>query len=158
MMVFDLGYTAWSIAFRILAMGVRSGFVQQQHSKSDVDAASEARKKGHNITGDMRTQLLDAGKSTVIKNALVNVADAIGSSVDAALSSGEVSKGKREKSTTLCSAWTSFVRVLLKKWTNAYQLSVWQRAGAAVLLQPHQCLLERCRQRAMLGFSPEEGQ
>ena len=143
MMAFDLGYTAWSIAFRILAMGVRSGFVQQQYSKSDVDAASEARKKGHNIAGDMRTQLLDAGKNTVIKNALVNKADAIGSSVDAALSSGEVSKGKREKSTTLCSAWTSFVRVLLKKWTNAYQLSVRQHAGAAVSLQLHQCRQER---------------
>ena len=102
----------------------------------------------------MRTQLLDAGKSTVIKNALVNVADAIRSSVDAALSSGEVSKGKREKSTTLWSAWTLFVRLLLKKWTNAYQLSVRQHAGAAVLLQLHQCRQERRRQRALLGFSP----
>jgi hypothetical protein len=132
--------------------GCPSGFVQQQYSKSDVDAASEARKKGHNIAGDMRTQLLDAGKSTVIKNALVNVANAIGSSVDAALSSGEVSKGKREKS-TLCSTWTSFVRLLLKKWENAYQLSMRLHAGAAVLLQLHQ-RQERCRQRALLGFSP----
>jgi len=154
MMVFDLGYTSWSIAFRILAMGVRSGFVQQQHSKSDVEAASEARKKGHNIASNMRKQLLDAGESVVIKNALVNVADAIGSSVDAALSTGEVSKGKREKSTTLWSAWTLFVRLLLKKWTNAYQLSVRQHAGAAVLLQLHQCRQERRRQRALLVFSP----
>ncbi len=115
-------------------MGVRSGFMQQQYSKSDVDAASEARKKGRNIAGDMRTQLLDAGKSTVIKNVLVNKADAVGSSVGAALSSGEVSEGKRKKLTidTLCSAWTSFVRLLLKKWTSAYQLSVRQHAGAAV--------------------------
>ena len=67
MMVFDLGYTAWSIAFRILAMGVRSGFVQQQHSKSDVEAASEARKKGHNIASNMRKQLLDAGKTRSLK-------------------------------------------------------------------------------------------
>jgi hypothetical protein len=157
MTVFDLDYSAWSIAFRILAMGVRSGFVQQQYSKSDVDAASEARKKGHNIAGDMRTQLLDAGENTVIKNALVNMADAIGSSVDAALSSGEVSESKRGKSTTLCSAWTSFMRLLLKKWANAYQLSVRQRAGAAVLLQPHQCLLERRRQRRCWAFRLKKG-
>ena len=154
MMVFDLGYTAWSIAFLILAMSVRSGFVLQQYSKSDVEAASEARTKGHNIAGDMRKQLLDAGENAVIKIALVNKADAIGSSVDAALSSGEVSEGKRTKLTTLCSAWTSFMRLLLKKWTNAYQLSVRQHAGAAVSLQLHQCRQERRRQRALLGFSP----
>jgi hypothetical protein len=154
MMVFDLGYTAWSIAFRILAMGVRSGFVQQQHSKSDVEAASEARKKGHNIASNMRKQLLDAGENTVIKSALVNKAGAIGSSVDAALSSGEVSEGKRTKLTTLCSAWTSFMRLLLKKWTNAYQLSVRQHAGAAVLLQRHQCRQERQHQRRYWAFSP----
>jgi hypothetical protein len=67
MMVFHLGYTAWSIAFRILTMVVRLRFVQQQYSKADVEAASEELKKGHNIAGDMRTQLLDAGRDTINK-------------------------------------------------------------------------------------------
>lgn len=158
MTVFDLSYSAWSVAFRILAMGVRSGFVQQQYSKSDVEAASEARKKGHNIAGDMRTQLLDAGENTVIKNALVNMADAIGSSVDAALSSGEVSKGKRGQiNYTLLGMDLIRARSFEKVDKRIPALRAAACGGRSIVAAapvPSRTMpLE-----ALVGFSPEEGQ
>jgi hypothetical protein len=101
MMVFHLGYTAWSIAFRILTMVVRSRFVQQQYSKADVEATSEELKKGHNIAGDMRTQLLDAGQDTISKRAPASMADVIRSSADASLYSRKGQRGKKGKNRLL---------------------------------------------------------
>ena len=159
-MVCGLGNTLRSIAFRIFTLVVRSGLVQQQFSIADVEAASEVLEKGDGIAGDMRTQSLDAGKNTATQKALTNVSDAIGSSADAAECSGDVvNEGTSKESTSICSAWTSYVCTCLKKQTNACQLSVWQRAGAAgaaVLLQPRQCRQERCCQRHCEAFHPEQ--
>jgi len=157
-MVFGLGYTVRSIAFRILTMVVHSGLVQQQFSMADVEAASEALEKGDSIAGDMCTQSLDAGENTVTQRELTNVADAIDSSADAAVCCGDVvNEGTRKESTIIYSARTSNVCICLKRKTRACQLSVRQRAGATgavVSLQAAPAASRTVPPEALLGFSP----
>ena len=157
-MVSGLGYTVRSIAFRILTMVVHFGLVQQQFSMADVKAASEALEKGDSITVDMCTQSLDAGENTVTQRELTNVADAIGSSADAAVCCGDaVNEGTRKESTIICSVRTSNACICLKRQTDASQLSVRQRAGAAgavVSLQAAPAASRTVPSEALLGFSP----
>ena len=157
-MVSGLGYTVRSIAFRILTMVVHSGLVQQQFSMADVKAALEALDKGDSIADDMCTQSLDAGENTATQRALTNEADAIGSSADAAVCCGDaVNEGTRKESTIICSVRTSNACICLKRQTDASQLSVRQRAGAAgavVSLQAAPAASRTVPSEALLGFSP----
>ena len=153
-MVFGLGCIVRSIAFRILTMVVHSGLVQQQFSMADVKAALEALEKGDIIAGDMCTQSLDAGENTAAQRALTNVADAVGSSADAAVC-GQRGSEERIDYNLL---GTDLQRVhLFEKADRRMSALRAERAGAAgavVSLQAAPAASRTVPSEALLGFSP----